>query len=322
MDAPIEWLLAGEPWVEYRTRVDLLHQAENEPEVVSSREAMLASPLVTNLLRELEEWPGPPVNSHKSAGVLFHKLAFLADLGLKSDDQGMPVIIERILEHHDTAGPFQVVGNIPVHFGGTGKEQWAWALCDTPLILYALIRMGMEHEPIVQAALEYLTNLVRDNGWPCAVSKELGKFRGPGRKDDPCPFANMIMLKALAHSASSKDSRASRIGVETALSLWSNSQNSHPYMFFMGNDFRKLKAPLIWYDIINVLDTLSQYPWVRRDSRLNEMEDMVMGKADDQGRFTPESIWTAWKDWEFGQKKVPSRLLTLLAWRIYDRING
>ncbi|HEY9087828.1 MAG TPA: hypothetical protein VIO36_06645 [Anaerolineaceae bacterium] len=35
--------------------------------------------------------------------------------------------------------------------------------------------------------------------------------------------------------------------------------------------------------------------------------------------MTAESLWTARKDWEFGQKKTPSRRLTLLAWRILVR---
>jgi hypothetical protein len=36
---------------------------------------------------------------------------------------------------------------------------------------------------------------------------------------------------------------------------------------------------------------------------------------DQDGKFTSESIWTAWKGWEFAQKKQPSRWLTLIAWR-------
>ena len=50
------------------------------------------------------------------------------------------------------------------------------------------------------------------------------------------------------------------------------------------------------------------------------MVGLLKSKADDQGRFTLESVWTAWKDWEFGQKKEPSRWLTLLAWRILGRL--
>ena len=80
----------------------------------------------------------------------------------------------------------------------------------------------------------------------------------------------------------------------------------------MGTDFRKLKAPLVWYDIVNVLDTLSQFPFLRQDARLREMAACVCAKADAQGRFTPESVWQAWSDWEFGQKKIPSRWLTLV----------
>ena len=34
-------------------------------------------------------------------------------------------------------------------------------------------------------------------------------------------------------------------------------------MFFMGTDFRKLKVPLVWYDLLHVLDVLSSFPWLK-----------------------------------------------------------
>jgi hypothetical protein len=40
----IEWLLKGAPFVEYRTRVDLLAQSEKEPEVVKARKEMINQP--------------------------------------------------------------------------------------------------------------------------------------------------------------------------------------------------------------------------------------------------------------------------------------
>ncbi len=91
-------------------------------------------------------------------------------------------------------------------------------------------------------------------------------------------------------------------------------------MFFMGTDFRKVKAPLVWYDLLHVLDVLSRFPWLADDARLLDMLAVLASKADDGGRLTPESVWMAWKDWEFGQKKVPSRWVTLLAWRIVRRL--
>jgi hypothetical protein len=322
MNTPIEWLLEGEPWIAYRTRVDLLGQPESDPRVRSSRQAMIASPPIQTLLADLAEWPGTVISSHKSAGQPFHKLTFIADLGLKANDSGIEPIITRILERQSPEGPFQLPMNIPKGYGGTGQDQWAWALCDAPLVVYALVKFGLQSEPKVQAAIGHLTGLIRDNGWPCAVSKELGKFRGPGRKDDPCPYANLAMLKLLSQTPEGRDSQASYIGAETLLTLWSQSTQRHPYMFFMGTDFRKLKVPLVWYDILHVLDVLSLFPWLKQDARLLDMLDILRSKADDQGRFTPESIWTVWKDWEFGQKRAPSRWLTFLAWRIIQRVEA
>ena len=87
----------------------------------------------------------------------------------------------------------------------------------------------------------------------------------------------------------------------------------------MGTDFAKLKAPLIWYDILHVTDVLTQIPWVLEDKRLLEMIEIVKNKAGQDGRFTAESIWMDWKSWDFGQKKDPSRWLTLIAQRMLKR---
>ncbi len=322
MKAPIEWLLAGEPWIQYRTRLDLLGEPESEPEVKAARKAMLADLQVRALIEELCGWPGTVIASHKSAGQQFHKLTFVADLGVKAGDPKVDKVVARILKHQSEEGPFQLPVNIPTNFGGTGKEQWAWALCDAPLLVYGLLKFGLGSELAVRKAVEYLAGLVRDNGWPCVVSKELGKFRGPGRKEDPCPFATLAMLKALSEVPEWNDSAACRAGAESLLGLWKESEAQHPYMFFMGTDFRKTKVPLIWYDLVHVLDVLSRFAWLGKDARLRSMLKALKDKADAQGRYTLESVWTAWKDWEFGQKKVPSRWLTLSAWRIIGRIEG
>ncbi len=320
MNAPINWLLEGEPWVEYHTRRDLLGQPENNPQVRLAREGMLANPPVQALIHELSGWPGTVIASHKSAGQPFHKLTFLADLGLRSSDPGMDVIIKRILEHQSTEGPFQLQANIPAHYGGTGEDAWAWALCDAPLILYALALFGLQDDARVKVATTYLVGLVRENGWPCAVSKELGSFRGPGRKDDPCPFATLAMLKALSVMDEWRESDECHIGAESLLNLWRESHNQHPYIFYMGTDFRKVKVPVIWYDLLHVLDVLSRFKWLKNDPRLRDMLGILISKMDNQGRFTNESVWTAWKGWEFGQKKEPSKWLTLMAWRIIQWI--
>jgi len=320
MDSINDWLLSSNPWTAYRTRLDLLGEPESAPEGQQTRAEMLAHPLVQALLEELRAWPGGILNSHKSAGHALHKLVFIADLGLRVDVPAIAEITTRVMEHQSPQGPFQMLGKISPAYGGTGEEVWGWALCDAPSLVYALAKLGLRDDPRVRAAAAYLAGLGRENGWPCAVSPEMGTWRGPGRKEDPCPYANLIMLKTLAQFADWRDSAAVHDGVNTALALWEARRNAHPYIFYMGNDFCKLKAPLVWYDLVHVLDVLTQFAWTRDDPRLRTMLDVALAKADADGKFTPESVWQAWKAWDFGQKKVPSPWLTLLMQRILKRI--
>jgi hypothetical protein len=322
MKAPIDWLLKGEAWIEYRTRRDLLGESESDPKVRSARKAMLANAQVQQVIAGLSGWPGEVIASHKSASQPFHRLTFLADLGLAAGDAGVDTIVAAVEKHRSAEGPFQLPMNIAASHGGKGTDTWAWAMCDAPLILYALAKFGLQNKPAVKTAMAYLSAMARVNGWPCVVSKELGNFRGPGRKDDPCPFANLAMLKALSEMEGLRDGAACHAGAETLLGMWKGSKAQHPYMFYMGTDFRKLKVPFVWYDLMHVLEVLSQFEWLRKDARLRDMLRVLKSKADPQGRFTPESVWTAWKDWEFGQKQVPSRWLTLLAWRTIGRVEG
>ena len=322
MNRAFEWLLKSEPWVEYRTSVDLLNLPEEDCTVIDARRHMLDHPQIQGLLDDVSGWPEQIVNSHKNATLPLHKLAFLADLGLTHQDSQIGNVIELICQHMDTNGVPQVLMNIPVHFGGTGENTWSWALCDAPIILYSLVKFGAGNNQSVKAGIKYLTSLLRDNGWPCAVSPQLGKFRGPGRKDDPCPYATLIMLKLLSEVKERKDNDESHIGAEVLLNLWERSRESHPYMFFMGTDFRKLKAPLMWYDIVNVADTLSRFEWLGKDARLLEMINLIESKEDTEGLYTPESEYKAWKGWDFGQKKIPSPWLTFIVLRLLKRMKN
>ena len=322
MNQTSAWLLDGPPWVSYRARLDLLGQPKDESCVIEDRQAMLAHPRVQGLLAELAEWPGSILKNHKDASHLLHKLTFVADLGLRAGDPSVDQVIERILDQQAAEGPFQVLVNINPRYGGTGKDQWAWMLCDAPLVLYAMLKFGLANDQRVQSAVHHLVGLIRENGWPCAVSPTLRRFRGPGRKADPCPYANLVMLKTLSQIPDLRDGEAARIGAETLLGLWEQRKERRPYLFAMGTHFTRLKAPLIWYDILHVVDVLTRFSWLRQDARLEEMVSTLRSKMDEQGRFTAESIWRAWKEWDFGQKRSPSFWLTLLAHRILRRLDA
>ena len=91
------------------------------------------------------------------------------------------------------------------------------------------------------------------------------------------------------------------------------------YLFGIGTDFAKPKYPMVWFDIVHVLDVLSRFAWVRADPRFREMLEVLRAKADADGRYTPESVWMAYKGLDFGQKREPSPTLTLAAARIVAR---
>lgn len=315
-----DWLLEGEPWVEYRTRRDLLGESEAEAGVIHARAEMINHPNVQSLLEELRSWPGTVLSSRRSASQPFHRLSFIADLGLRRDDPYINEIAGKVLEHESDEGPFQLPVNTPKQHTDSAKNEWAWALCDAPIILYSLIKLGFGEDKRIQKAVSYLVGLARENGWPCAVSKELGSFRGPGKKEEPCPYATLAMLKLLSQLPQRKNSREARTGVESLLNLWTKSRELHPYMFYMGTDFRKLKAPFVWYDILHTLEVLSNFKSLRNDVRMVEMADVIKSKADSEGKYTPESEWKAWKGWDFGQKERPSRWLTFLILSLFKRL--
>lgn len=125
---------------------------------------------------------------------------------------------------------------------------------------YARVKFGLSEKSEVQDSLNYLVSLERENRGPCAVSPEVGKFRDPGRKADPCPYANLVMLKLLAQFLEKHSDYAVKIGVETWLSLWEQRKERRPNLFAMGTDFSKLKAPLIWYDLLHVTDEILFFP--------------------------------------------------------------
>jgi hypothetical protein len=311
-----EWLLQGEPWI--RNAV-LEHEGAATS---SSRAAAAADTPIKTLAAEVSNWPWPPINSHKAVGHPLHLLCFLADLGIGAEALGIDQLLDKILDAQLDEGPLRQPMAIPVRYGGSGVTEMAWVLCDAPLLTWALAAFERSGDPRVEASAEALNQFGRDNGWPCVACAELKRFRGPGRKTDPCPYANLIMLQLNSALPSFTEAESTRLGVGSALRLWEVSREEHPYMFFMGTDFRKLKAPLAWYDILHVADVLSRFPFARHDRRMQDMVAAITAQADPNGRYSPGSVWQRWKGWEFSRKAVPSRYITLRVSIIEDKMGS
>lgn len=320
MQKIIDWLLSGPCWISYRTRKDLLDESPTSKAMLKLKQEMYNLPQIRDIIDDLKNWPGPVLKSHKNVDLHIHKLDFIAELGFKMEYPDIKGIIEKIITNQSSEGPFTILVNIPTHFGGSGRDQQAWMLCDASVILSALLQFGLVKDKWVNKAVNYLTGIIRQNGWPCAATASIAKFRGPGRKDDPCPYATLRMLKVLAYHPELKESEQAHIGTECLLALWQQRKERRPYLFAMGTDFKKLKAPLMWHDILAVADTLSHFHWVIKDNRFRQMVQIILDKEDNDGLYTAESIYRAAKCWEYGQKKKPSYWITFLVYRIKKRL--
>lgn len=312
-----ELLSISEPWLQYAIRVTMLDQEDED--LAALKEEALADPKIQQCLKTVSDFHSTLVTNHKNPDLPIHKLLFLLDLGFTADVPEIESAVSKLMDHKDKHGVYQSLTNIPKHFGGTGEDGFGWCLCDAPLLLLALIKANVDYAEHIRRGVDYLVSLEKGQGFPCSVSEEFGKFRGPGRKDDCCPYATLAMLRLLAQVDEYRDSAIAEKAIDSLLDLWECSQERHPYMFYMGTDFRKLKAPAIWYDVVSVADCLSTFEYARSDARFGEMVGIIKGKQDEDGFFTPESVYQKCKGWDFGQKKVVSPYLSFLCLRILER---
>ncbi len=317
------WLLASpEPWTRYRTRIELLGQAESDPGAAEARREMLAHPQVLGLIAAASSWGEYPFKRHNDASHPIYALSTLADFGLRADDPGMDDVIKNVMSHQSQQGAFQSLVNISPTFGGSGEDQWTWMACDAPTLLYSLLALGLGRDERVQRAVFHLQWLSTVDGWKCAVAPEVGKFRGPGRKTDPCPIATVYALKALSLLPDLRISPAAHAGTEMLLRHWAAPPGQKYYLFGVGSDYRKLKYPFVWYDLLHVTDVLRRFPFVHEDPRFQQMVAAVAAQANSDGRYTASSMYQSWKGWSFADKKSTSPWLTFLAWRINSAIAG
>jgi len=318
----VSWLIeAGEPWTQYLVERDLISKVSDDRELSRKRQLILKDPVVRTLLSKALTWDGDTVlKRHNDAAHPLYAISTLADFGLTVEDPGVEELVGQILSHQSAEGAFQSLANYPTTFGGSGKDEWLWAACDAPTLLYALQAFGLNDKVVIEKALLHLLGLGKENGWQCACDSALGKFGGPGRKDDPCPIANVLALKAISLAPKYQDHPVVEAGIEMLLKHWQFRTEKKYYLFGIGTDFKKIKYPYVWYDILHVIEVLSKYRVVHKDPRFNEMLAVLFDQEDDEGRYTAGSMYRSWKGWSFADKKIPSPWLTFLVARIRQRL--
>lgn len=316
----LDWLLgSAEPWTRFRVLVDLLGRSETDPEVMAAHQAMVAHEQVRQLVDRATGWGEVALKRHNDAAHALHALSTLADFGMQYHDPGMGDVVEKVLAHQSVDGPFQTPVFIPAAFGGPNHDLWTCIACDAPVLLYALLGLGLVNDDRVRLASKHLAGNMKENGFRCSAAAELGRFKGPGNRSDPCPIANVYALKALSLIPEMHSSPAVARGVDMLLSHWDSDVGTKYFLFGVGKKFRKLKYPFVWYDLLHVADVLSRFSIAHRDLRFRDMIAHIKAQADAEGRYTAGSMYQAWKGWSFADKKQPSPWLTFLVLRVLSR---
>lgn len=318
----VQWLLASdEPWTRYRTLVDLLQLPDDDEIVVQARAATVNHPQVQALVAAVQDWPGYALKRHNDARHPLYALSTLADFGLRHDDDPrLQLAVDKVVAKQSAQGPFETRLRLYRQFGGLEGEYWTWIACDAPTLTYTLVGLGLEGDPRVLRAVDHLRGLAQENGWRCTAAPELGSFHGPGRREHPCPIANVYALKALSLRPDWADGAAAQRGVEMLLNHWQQRGQQKYYLFGIGTEFRKLRYPFVWYDILHVTEVLSRFAGVHDDPRFQEMLAVITSQADENDRYTATAMYRAWNGWSFADKKQPSPWLTFLVRRIQSRL--
>jgi hypothetical protein len=305
----INWLLAGEPFIRYRTLVDLLGQSEHDREVIETRQQISEHPLIRALLdrRNPDGYWGIEKDIHAwfpRKDTTFWVIGVLGDFGLKKGDRGIETACEYVFS---TQHPF----------GGFGwSTPTVPADCFTGILTESLAKLGYGEDPRLKLAYRWMIQRQRlYGGFWC---KNTGQPGGLREHEPSCAFATVCVLGALVRNPELKDSPMARQSAEFLLGCWDRRGKiryaGHDSQ--IGTGWEKLKYPFTDYRILKYLDTISRVESVRSDSRIGEMVDGMMAKGDKEGRFCAESIHKAWSDFDFGQKAMPSRWVTFLVYRI------
>lgn len=308
-----EWLLSeGQPWVVYHTLVALLDRSVDDSEVMAAKAAITqAEPIkrIFDAQRKDGGWEADYLCyscSSQHQGDTMSLLSVFADFGLTVEDERVARACEFALRFQVDDGDFRVATKDSQTF-----------VCLASNTVRSLAALGLGKDERVQRAYQRIVETQRlDGGWIHSKSAQPGRRR----EDIPsCPHATLNVLWALAEHPELRESRVARDAVEVVLRHW--EERTRPYGWGIGSTWPKLKYPFILYGLLKYAGVLSRFAFLKNDSRLREVVDLLIAKQDEQGRWQAESVYKYWKDFDFGQKKAPSPWITLLALRVIKRVN-
>ena len=318
---PTEWILASdEPYASWvaLTRLEMLPR--DDERVLGVQRSVVADPGVGRIVDDLPGWGElDDVPGHHSPKFLPNQLNLLADMGVRAGDfERVDALLEGFLGHEDKAGRFESLGKAPGH----PDPAWGSLLCDTNVITYLLMRYNLDDsegvERAIQRILKDVAKTPQGRAWQC-IPQTTSRWRGPGRKADVCPQVTLEGLRVLSRLPADERPDWTLDAARTPLEVWRRRGDERPYSFGHGYQFKSVKWPNYWYDVLWALETLCRFPdlWVGPDARDDDREALaelaaclIAYNIDPDGRVTPRRTYRGFERFSFGQKTDPSPFAT------------
>lgn len=315
------WLLNSNPWTQHRTQLDLLNADPQSDEVLATREALLMHPLIQQLISDAQDWQPRSASRNNDPKISYFKLRMLADFGLHASDPGMENIIQKATAHV-VDGMFGVRGVIPERPKKGEKpvphdptaDVWHASPCNTPIITYALLKLGYQGDDVNQSVDQLIQRWQQPTGWFCHFFFVNSQFK---KLQTGCPMAGLMALDVFSQLPDMLDSDATHNAFNTLKYHYDYGKTL--YYFGRSKKFWTMKYPFVWYNALYLADVLTRFEFTRSEPMMDQLIQWIIDMQDDDGRYTPTSMFMPYKGWDFANKKEPSPWITFLCYRILKR---
>ncbi|MFC1966872.1 nitrogen fixation protein NifH [Chloroflexota bacterium] len=325
---PIPWLLEPDktqPAIRYFTIRDILGRSGDDNEVKEALEASMLSGPVPVILAAQEQdgyWDKPgPGYGPKYRGTQW-AVVFMAQLGADGTDPRVRAGCEYVLSH-------AIASNGSLSMNGTPS---GFVHCMAGNLGAALIDLGWLGDQRLQAALEWLAQTIIGEGVADSTSRDTNKryyksgtlaplFACSVNVGLPCAWGAIKAMLALSRVPFSLRTQRMQAAIQQGIAfLLSHDPAVADYPFGMGNrpssSWFKFGYPIGYItDVLQNLEVLAALGQAQ-DARLANALELMLGKQDDQGRWSLEYTYNG-KTWvDIEKKGQSSKWVTLRALRV------
>ena len=106
----------------------------------------------------------------------------------QKSSKGVGRLVDALLDNIDEDGFFLINISIPKAFGGSGSPSREWIICDFPVTLYALLRMGVQDDRLTCAVDKLIHQCRVTISTPAAEASPNSRGPAPGEACAPMPI--------------------------------------------------------------------------------------------------------------------------------------